>query len=185
MEMDGGNQQQLTNGYDIDPFCSPDGRWIAYASGAGALALWKVAIDGGQPVQLTDKWARYPAISPDGKQIACAYRDEPDTPPKLAIIPSDGGQPTKIIALPQGRGFASGLRWTPDARAVVYVDTRGGVSNLWAQPVDGSQPKQLTDFKTDRIFSFDFARDGKQLVLARGTTTDDVVLISDLISDFK
>jgi len=37
----------------------------------------------------------------------------------------------------------------------------------------------LTDFKSDRIFSFAWSRDGKQLALARGTLTNDVILISN------
>ena len=57
--------------------------------------------------------------------------------------------------------------------------TCGGVSNLWAQPIDGGAPKQLTDFKNDLIFAFDFSRDGKQLALSRGTLTSDVILISN------
>ena len=40
-------------------------------------------------------------------------------------------------------------------------------------------PKQLTNFKTDQIFWFDFSRDGKQLALSRGTQTSDVILIRD------
>jgi hypothetical protein len=38
---------------------------------------------------------------------------------------------------------------------------------------------ELTDFKTDQIFWFDFSRDGKQLALSRGTQTSDVILIRD------
>jgi hypothetical protein len=56
----------------------------------------------------------------------------------------------------------------------------GGVSNIWIQPLDDNSPKQLTDFKSDRIFSFDWSRDGKWLALARGPEQRDVVLISDL-----
>jgi serine/threonine protein kinase len=66
-----------------------------------------------------------------------------------------------------------------DGRAIIYFVTRNGVSNLWAQPVDGAAPKQLTNFPSDRIFWFDFSRDGKQLALSRGTMTSDVVLISN------
>ena len=72
------------------------------------------------------------------------------------------------------------MRWTPDGRALRYIDTQGGVSNIWSQPLDGTKPVQLTNFKTGRIFNFDWSRDGKWLALARGTTTSDVVLISDL-----
>ena len=74
---------------------------------------------------------------------------------------------------------APGLRWTPDARALTYIDTTGGVSNIWSLPLDGGAPKQLTDFKTDQIFWFDLSRDGKQLALSRGTQTSDVILIRD------
>ncbi len=38
---------------------------------------------------------------------------------------------------------------------------------------------QLTDFKTDRIFWFDWSRDGKQLAFVRGAVSSDVVQIGD------
>jgi Tol biopolymer transport system component len=72
------------------------------------------------------------------------------------------------------------LSWNADGSAIVYVVTSGGVSNLWAQPVNGTERKQLTNFTSDRIFWFGFSRDGKQLALARGRSTSDVVLISNL-----
>ena len=53
------------------------------------------------------------------------------------------------------------------------------MDNVWSQPLDGAAPKQLTDFKQERIFAFDWSRDGKQLALARGTLTRDAVLISN------
>jgi Tol biopolymer transport system component len=62
---------------------------------------------------------------------------------------------------------------------LTYTVTRGIVSNIWLQPVDGGQPRQLTDFKTDRIFSFDWSRDGKWLACSRGAIDNDVVLISN------
>jgi hypothetical protein len=37
----------------------------------------------------------------------------------------------------------------------------------------------VTDFAPDRIFSFDWSLDGKNIVIARGTITSDVVLIQD------
>lgn len=176
MNLDGDNPKQLTSKYDTSPQSSPDGQWVAYLSIANEATVWKVAIDGGQPVQLSDKRAEYPAFSPDGKQIACYYLENPSSSVNLAILPFEGGQPIKTFALPTG--FDANLRWSTDGRAIIYAIKRGGVSNLWAQPVDGSPPKQLTDFTSDRIFWFDFSRDGKQLALSRGTETSDVVLIS-------
>jgi serine/threonine protein kinase/Tol biopolymer transport system component len=178
MDVDGGNQKQLTDKADDRPDCSPDGRWVVYVSTANKDTIWKVGVDGGQPLQLTEKLSFSPAISRDGKQIVCFYLEDQNSPIKLAILPFQGGQLVKTLPLAGQAG--TNLSWNADGSAVVYVVTSGGVSNLWAQPVNGTQRKQLTDFASERIFAFDFSRDGKQVALSRGTQTGDVVLI-----DFK
>jgi hypothetical protein len=114
--------------------------------------------------------------------VACFYReDHPDAPwTKVAIIPFAGGDPIKVLDLPRPSFTRDpGLRWTPDGRALTYIDTINGVSIIWSLPLDGGPPKQLTDFKTDQIFWFDFSRDGKQLAVSRGIQTSDVILIRD------
>jgi Tol biopolymer transport system component len=182
MDTEGGNLKQLTEGPgDVSPRSSPDGRWVVFASvRTGPLRLWKVSIDGGEPVRLTDKLTANPTVSPDGSLIACLYRDDqPNTLAKVALIPFAGGDPLKVLDVPSSVNIFAGLRWTPDGRALTYIDTTGGVSNIWSLPLDGGAPKQLTDFKTDQIFWFDFSRDGRQLALSRGTQTSDVVLIRD------
>jgi Tol biopolymer transport system component len=62
---------------------------------------------------------------------------------------------------------------------MTYVNNRAGVENVWAQPIDGGPPKQLTSFSDSRILSFDWSRDGN-LAASRGVVTSDVVLISDV-----
>ena len=178
MDIDGGNQKQLTDNPDVNPHCSPDGRWVVYVSNANKDTIWKIAIDGGQPLQLTEKLSFAPAISPDGKQIACFYFEDQNSPARLGILPSQGGQPVKTFPLAAQAG--TNLSWTADGSAIVYVVTSAGVSNLWAQRFDGSPPKQLTNFTSDRVFWFDFSRDGKQIALSRGNQTSDVVLISNI-----
>jgi Tol biopolymer transport system component len=66
-----------------------------------------------------------------------------------------------------------------DGQSLVYGVTKKGVTNLWVQPLDGSPPKQLTNFASEQIFGFDLSRDGKQVAMSRGTQTSDVVLISN------
>ena len=68
---------------------------------------------------------------------------------------------------------------TADGRDLTYVDTKGGVSNIWLQSLAGGAPRQLTDFKDQRIFGFAWSRDGKQLALSRGVVNSDVVLVKD------
>jgi Tol biopolymer transport system component len=72
------------------------------------------------------------------------------------------------------------LKWTADGKALHYAAIRDGVGNIWMQSVDGSAPKQVTDFKADGIFHFDVSSDGKELVCARGSWKHDIVLIRNL-----
>ena len=176
MNIDGSDQRQLTNGASGEQGArfSPDGRWIVYSTSFGKRTIWKMPADGsGESVQLTDKISRVPTVSPDGKLVAYFYRDE-NGPWRIAVAPIEGGQPLKTFDI-----NSAGLRWTPDGSALAYIGGPGGVANIFAQPLDGGAPKQLTDFKADRIFSFAFSPDGKQLALSRGTTSNDVVLISN------
>jgi serine/threonine protein kinase/Tol biopolymer transport system component len=183
MDIDGGNPKQLTKGKaDQYPTCSPDSQWVVYTSNdGGKQRLWKVPIDGGDAKQLTNFTSARGVISRDGKQLACAYLDEQGKSPRWvgAIIPFAGGQPIKKFDVPRQRQRTV-LSWSLGGRELTYIATRAGVSNIWSQPVDGGPPKQLTDFKSNLIFFFDWSRDGKQLALARGSVTSDVVLINEI-----
>jgi Tol biopolymer transport system component len=180
-DIDGSNPKQLTNKFEFLPQWSPDGQSIIYLSWASNSGqIWKASLNGDQPVQLSSsKSFAAPTVSPDGKLIACSYQENPLAPSKIAVLSIEGGQPIKIFDVQAVAFQQTSLRWTADGRAIVYVITRGGISNLWAQPLDGGQPKQLTNFTSDLIFSFDLSRDGKQLALSRGMVTSDVLLISN------
>jgi Tol biopolymer transport system component len=71
------------------------------------------------------------------------------------------------------------VRWRPDGRALVYTETDRGVSNLWTQDLDGGSPRQLTNFKSDHIYHFDFSHDRKWIACSRGNQTNDIVLIKN------
>jgi len=180
IEMDGSNPKQLTKGkYDTDPSFSPDGRWLFYAGASpstGLFALWKVSIEGGDPVQITEA-GRWPAVSPDGQWIAYNYYDRQSLRTRAAIMPIAGGAPVKVLEYTSTRPR---VRWSPDGQSLIYTGTDQGGTNLWRLPLDGGPPQKLTDFKSEQIYHFDLSGDGKQFLIARGTTTSDVVLISDV-----
>ena len=90
----------------------------------------------------------------------------------------DGGPPTKHFDIfsPTETWF----RWGMDGRSLLYTKNEGGVDNIWSQPIAGGTPKQITHFNSEVISSFDLSRDGKRLVMSRGTSKQDVVLIRDL-----
>lgn len=181
IDLDGGNPKQLTDAMALEPDFSPDGRWVACIfMQSGKLNLWKVPVDGSIPMQLTETFANAPAVSSDGKLIAYLYYDEQaEKKTKVAIIPSEGGAPVKILDYTPAPPPNQGLQWTPDDSSIIYQDGRQGGANLWRLPLNGGPARQLTDFKSEQIWNFYFTRDGRQLVCARGTTTSDVVMISE------
>ncbi len=183
MDMDGSNLKQLTHGkVDLSPAVSPDGRWVVFTRAeSGKYFLMKVPSEGGPASELTDYGSENPSVSPDGEWIACFYFPSPDQPVSLAIIPFAGGQPVKVFPLPATAGTPRHdilLHWTPDGRAIAFINSVNGVGNIWEQPVAGGPPKPMTHFTSDEIFWFDWSRDGR-LALSRGTDTTDAVLIKN------
>lgn len=181
MNLENGERAQLTNGgFDLRPDISPDGRWVVYMSVIkDSPTVWKTPIGGGgAPIQLSDKIAAVPRVSPDGRFIACFYRAQVETYSKFAVLPFDGGEPVKVFDRSPTTFVEAGIQWTPDGRALSFIDNRDGVSNVWLQPLDGSPPKQLTNFTSETIFRFAWSPDGKMIVAERGTETGDIVLIN-------
>ncbi|HZI47712.1 MAG TPA: protein kinase, partial [Pyrinomonadaceae bacterium] len=177
--IDGTNEKQLTYGEDDSwAWCSPDAQWVVYHSGdQGKRRIYRVSIAGGTPEQLTDYTSLLPVVSPDGQSISAYYSAAPKAPWQIAIIPFSGGRPTKLFDLPRDVVLQSLVRWTPYGQSLAYIAYRDGVSNIWEQPLDGSAPSQLTNFKSDEILWFDWSPDGQQLGVLRGTTTSDIVMI--------
>jgi serine/threonine protein kinase len=181
MDAGGGNLKQITTGhYNQNPACSPDGQWVAYESlTSGGFAVMKVPIDGGAPVKVSKALGQDAAFSPDGKMIAFASVEGSGTKarPVWVVAPSTGGAP--LYTIDADPRHSDRVRFTLDGQSLAYTVNDHGVSNLWSAPLAGSQPKQLTDFKSDLIFDFAWSRDGKSLALSRGQVSRDVVLLTD------
>jgi Tol biopolymer transport system component len=184
IDIDGNNAKQLTEGTGVDDFISisPDSRWIVFRSArSGKAGLWKVSIDGGAPVQLADGPLVGTTVSPDGKFVGFGRIDPGNmAQPQFAIVPFDGGQPIKTLPAPaSSRPDRAGFRWSADGKGIYYVDTRGNIPNVWIMPIDGGPAKPVTNFTSGFLYRYAFSRDDKQLALAQGTLTSDIVLIKD------
>jgi eukaryotic-like serine/threonine-protein kinase len=189
VNIDGTNPKQLTNGGGgLNPVFSPDGQWVAYNSwDSGGPIPWKVPADGGDPIQVTGPYASvapHPraalGMSPDGALIAFYIPPDDQTKvSRIGVASIDGGNTIRTFDLPPGVIAPQRIRWAPDGQALTYIDIRGGVSNIWSQPLDGGPAQQLTDFKTDSIFNFAWSRDGKQLAIVRAINSNDVVLMKN------
>jgi len=179
IDLDGANLKQLTEGkHDVAPSISPDGRWVIFNRFKdNKTFLMKVSSDGGPATQLTDYQSMYPSVSPDGKWIACFYFAAQGQPRSLALVPFEGGQPAKFFPFPED-SLPRSFQWAPDGRAIFFVQSPNDISNIWEQPLTGGPPSQITHFKSDRIYSYDWCRDGR-LVLSRGHDITDALLIKN------
>ena len=171
-ELDGSNAAELAEDVTGSD-CAPDGQWVLYASNA---KLYRVAIEGGSPAEVpTVAATTYGAISPEGQRIAYEYEEgTPVAERKVAIAPATGGTPIQIFH-PLGDAWL--MKWAPDGKGLQFLLTRNGATNVWDQRLAGGEPRQVTHFASGQIYDFSWTRDGKTLLMVKGETTSDVVLI--------
>ncbi|MBX7169993.1 MAG: winged helix-turn-helix domain-containing protein [Pyrinomonadaceae bacterium] len=72
---------------------------------------------------------------------------------------------------------SSCVRWSPDNKALIYVNTDKGISELIYQPINSDKPRTLYSLPNEKIFSFDFSPDGKKIALIRGHFVSDSILV--------
>jgi Tol biopolymer transport system component len=174
-DINGDNAAPVTNGNANSPSWSADGQWLLYWTFGPPPTLWKQHLAGGAPAPIVRN-AQLPRVSPDGKWIACWLLEGN----KIAIVSFTDGHIVRKFDLPSGWPASSPFLWTPDGKAITYIANRGGISNIFAQPIDGGKPVQITNFSSGVLFNFAWSRDGRQLACARGGITSDVVRIDDL-----
>ena len=143
--------------------------------------MWRVPVEGGQPDKLIAGKYFPSAVSPDGKFLAASIRPEGAKSYSLALlaVEENSVRVVKELKAVEGAELPNWLRWSRDGKSIVYIVTKKGISNLLAHPLDGGEPKQLTNFTSDRIYSFDFSPDGKQVICARGELSGYVVLLTN------
>ena len=161
-----------------------DGRFVFFQKGFGDVlsSVWRVPIEGGDARQLTRPHQTYPDVSPDGGRIVYSFMDTSAAGAgrwRLGVAEAEGGRQLESFALPAS--VTNRLtRWTPDGRGLVFINTAGGVSNLWLQPAGGGDARQVTDFSSQQLEAFDLSRDGRGLAVVRTHRASDAVLLSDV-----
>ena len=181
MDGGGGRPIQLTKGkFDHNPACSPDGEHLVYTTLInGKPLLMRMAMRGDEAKQLSDAFVQSCAVSPDGQQVALLVVEGQGVEIKgvIKVIPANGGAPLRSF---DARADLSGeLQFSEDGKAIYYPVTDKGVSNLVRQPLDGSAPAPVTDFKELTVYGYAYNWPGNKLAITRGRPNNDVVIITE------
>lgn len=185
LDADGSNPKQLTFGaMDLSGICSADGQWVYYLS-TDTLQVFRVRIGGGAPEEVpgTSGLASVPGLglSPDGKMLVFfqALKDSTTSPGRIVLVPLDAGPRPRPRFLDPDPRYEVFPQFTPDSKSLVYQIRDQGTDNLWLQPLDGSQGRQLTNFQGDEIQFYMYSPDGKTLGVMRTHSESDLVLLHD------
>ena len=81
------------------------------------------------------------------------------------------------MSAPQFEILLMPIRWTPDGRAITYIDKQGSVSNICRQPIGGGAAQQLTTLRPMKPFHM-IGLNG-DLAVSRGAWVSDAVMFSD------
>jgi eukaryotic-like serine/threonine-protein kinase len=179
MDADGSNPVQLTHDKSAQfPICSPDGSLFTYFTDE-SRATWLMSVDGGTPrkMDLGNVTLSFLQISPDGKMglYVAADADNPQSRPRSTIVPLAGGPP--LYSFERMIGASTASIWSRDGHGIDFGVTRGGISDIWRQPLPSGPPQQLTHFPSGFISGFAWSGDGKTLFVARGPRTNDIILL--------
>lgn len=136
-----------------------------------AQYLYSVPLGGGTPQIL------YPqpinsvsdAASPGGNKILVIGRHGPT----LLDLSGSTVKATVLKNFPPQPWSKFG--WTPDGKAITYVKTTGWADNIWAWPIAGGAPRELTRFTDLSINNYTFSRNGR-LAVSRGQQNSNVVI---------
>ena len=178
--------EQLTAGpgYDYQPDCSPDGRWIVYATyNHDAIELWVLDLQTKRSHQLTLGGAVNvePRFSPDGKRLAfvsTSYNGH------FHIFAGDfkDGELTNVQRL-TGESRSSVPRfyysefdheispaWSPDGKELIFVGNRGhiyGTGGFWRMKAEpGAEAREIHYEETAWKARPEFSPDGRRIVYA-------------------
>ncbi len=178
--------EQLTDdsGYDYQPDCSPDGRWVVFARYAhDAIELWALDLASGRARPVTSGGAVNvePRFSPDGKRVAFVSTSYKGHFHIFVGQFQDGSlsgvrqlTDENVSKLP--RYYYSQVDheispvWTRDGAEILFISNRGhihGTGGFWRMKAEpGAEAREIHYEETNWKARPDFSPDGKRMVYA-------------------
>lgn len=178
--------EQLTAGagYDYQPDCSPDGRWVVHVTYLkDAMELWALDLQTKQSYQLTSGGAVNvePRFSPDGKRLAFVSTTYHG---RFHIFVGDftGGELSNVKRLTgetttdQSRFYYSKFdheispAWSPDGADLIFISNHGhiyGTGGIWRMKAErGAVAREIHYEETAWKTRADVSPDGNRIVYA-------------------
>ncbi len=178
MSADGSSPRRISDGIDSRPALAPDSSFaIVQRHGLENLpsTLWRVDTNGGEAVPVAMQQSFRPSVSPDGRWIAHYWM----TPERwtLAVTPIASNLPAHTFAVARTHRSRV-VRWSPDGKALAFIDSPDGNANIWLQPLGGRAPRALTRLTGASIEAFDWSRDGSRLAWTTLVEIGDLVTVA-------
>ena len=168
----------FAKGSALFPIITPDDRYVVFISSRPGLQTpWIVPMEGGEAQEIVHVFAAIASmdVSRDGRRVLFQTSDAQNQNKHLVCdLPNCANRVS--LDLPANAGFGA-RRFTADGGAIAYLDSSG--RNIWAQPLAGGPPRQITRFddRSRYIANFAWSRDTKRLAIVWATTTNDIVLL--------
>ncbi len=152
---------------EIDPALSPNGQFMAYASGnASDFKVYVRQIDGGTPIAVAPDLGgvqRFPAWSPDGGQLI--FRSTRG----IEIVPATGGVSRRVGTLVA----TDRVTWSPDGSQIAWVSSRSAANRdssntLLVTSRDGDEKNIRTLVGASPIHSPAWSPDGRWIAYVNG-----------------
>ena len=175
---DGKNLMQMTraDSFVTDARILRDNSTVLYeVHQAEGTVLFKQTADG-QNVQLTSSKTGGFAVSADETMLAVETVDVNTGKLRVELRSLADERLIKTFNFESARV----LTFTPDGKNLAYDALYNGFTQIMIQPIDGGEPYPLTDFQTDKIFSFGWSPDGAHLAVIRGKQLNDAVSIKEI-----
>lgn len=177
MNADGSDLRQLTefpNGI-FNPRFSNDGRWVYFGtSEAGVSRVRRVSAGGGEAELVIDPPTQVWDLSPDASRIAFLTLDRSSGTEHTWVRPIAGAATadTALAFKPE-----TWMRWSRDGKSLYYNSGKDGSQNVWMARFDGTAPRQVTDFKDEKVFACSWSSDGTRSACIRQANSFDAVLL--------